>query len=161
MLCNGVCVCVCLNDVSNLIVVTPICLPRLSSFTMGRVGIRRFWHSRPGWHAPIPKHGCHSLLLLPLSVYLYLTHTHTEHTMPPHIYMKTHQHCPTYSAAEAFRNNRGEIKVNVCMCVSPHANTSMQSSDKSKFNSVNPSSIYLCLQLETTESVTEKLLVFV
>ena len=77
--CMCVCVCVCVNDVSNLIVVTPICLPRLTSFTMGRVGIRRFWHSRPGWHAPIPKHGCHSLLLLlPLSVYLCLTHTHTH-----------------------------------------------------------------------------------
>lgn len=46
---NGVsvCLCVCMSDVSDLIVLTPICLPRLSSLGMCRVGIRRFWHSRP------------------------------------------------------------------------------------------------------------------
>lgn len=101
MVCVSVCMSgsVCVTDVSNLIVVTPICLPRLSSFRMGRVGIRRFWHSRLGWHAPILKHGCHSLpLTLPLSVCI--CHTYIC-TAPTYTYMKAHQRCPIYRTVAA------------------------------------------------------------
>lgn len=103
VLCNGLCLRLpaWASDVSNLIVVTPICLPRLSSFRMETVGIRRFWHSRPGWHAPILKHRCHSLpLLLPHSVSL--CHTHISNPPPythTHTCINEHWHCPTYSPA--------------------------------------------------------------
>ena len=119
--CATVCVYVrmCVSDVSNLIVVTPICLPRLSSFTMGRVGIRRFWHSRPGWHAPILKHGCHSLpLRLPFSVYLCRTDTYA---LLPHTHTWRHTdsvpHTAQQQPSELLRSYGGEINVFVFTCM--------------------------------------------
>lgn len=103
---------VCVSDASNLMVVTPICLPRLSCFTMGRVGMRISWRSRPIADMP------NSKTWLSLTTCLYFTFIPLSLSLT-HIHMNCPDtHCSTSSteATMAAADNWDQIKVCICTC---------------------------------------------